>query len=907
MPNIIVDGTTYEVKEGRNLLHACLSLGLDIPYFCWHPAIHSVGACRQCAVKQFRDANDTKGRIVMACMTPAEEGTRISIEDPEAKDFRARVIEWLMIGHPHDCPVCDEGGECHLQDMTVMTGHTYRRYRFRKRTFANQDLGPFLNHEMNRCIACYRCVRFYREYAGGRDLAVLSAHHHVYFGRHRDGVLESPFSGNLVEVCPTGVFTDKTLKAHYTRKWDLTTAPSVCVHCGTGCNTIPGARYGGLRRILNRYHEEVNGYFLCDRGRFGYGFVNGDRRIRHPALRPGKGDALRPASPEQVLGSLGRIFPVGARAIGIGSPRASLEANHALRTLVGPGRFFSGMSGREARLVSAAIEILREGPAPAAAVLDAERADALFVLGEDVGNTAPRLALALRQSVLQAPRKIPEKLGIPEWHDGAVRTAIQDERGPLYVASPCATPLDDVAARTFRAAPADLARLGFAVAHAVRAASPSVPEIDADMRALAEEIARALAGADRPLVVSGAGSGDEAVMRAAANVAWALRAEGRPAGLCLALPECNSMGAGLLGGGPLDAAFRAIADGEADTVVVLENDLYRRAASGEVDAFLSAAKTVIVVDHTLHGTAERADILLPAGSFAESSGTLVSNEGRAQRFLGVFRPEGETRESWRWLRDLLDAAGRPEGKEWRILDDVTAACSAAVPQLSRVPEACLPAGFRIHGQRIPREPRRFSGRTAMHARESVHEPKAPDDPDSPLSFTMEGHPGIAPPPLVTHYWAPAWNSVQALNKFQSEVGGPLRGGNPGVRLLAHPSPPGEPRYSGEIPARFEPRPDAFLVIPLHHVFGSEEQSALAPPVARRSPGPYLAVRPDDASRLGLPEGPVAVLSLGEMDVVLPVRYLPDLPAGVAGVPAGITTIPGVPLPAWGRISGGPGS
>ena len=126
-----------------------------------------------------------------------------------------------MVNHPHDCPVCDEGGECHLQDMTGMNRHVYRRYHGRKRTFHNQDLGPLVNHEMNRCIQCYRCTRFYRDYAGGRDFDALMLRDQVYFGRYQDGVLESEFSGNLVEICPTGVFTDKTLKRHYTRKWDL--------------------------------------------------------------------------------------------------------------------------------------------------------------------------------------------------------------------------------------------------------------------------------------------------------------------------------------------------------------------------------------------------------------------------------------------------------------------------------------------------------------------------------------------------------------------------------------------------------------------------------------------------------------------------------------------------------------
>ena len=227
----------YPAKDGENLLQQCLSLGFNLPYFCWHPALGSVGACRQCAIKQFKNEEDKRGKIVMACMTPATDGTRISIDDPEAREFRASVIEWLMVNHPHDCPVCDEGGECHLQDMTVMTGHVYRRYRGRKRTFHNQNLGPLVNHEMNRCIQCYRCTRFYRDYAGGRDFDALVLRNQVYFGRHQDGTLESEFSGNLVEVCPTGVFTDKTLKQHYTRKWDLQTAPSVCVHCATRAAT----------------------------------------------------------------------------------------------------------------------------------------------------------------------------------------------------------------------------------------------------------------------------------------------------------------------------------------------------------------------------------------------------------------------------------------------------------------------------------------------------------------------------------------------------------------------------------------------------------------------------------------------------------------------------------------------
>ncbi|HEY5572381.1 MAG TPA: NADH-quinone oxidoreductase subunit NuoG, partial [Anaerolineales bacterium] len=435
MATIYIDGKEYEVDPNKNLLHVGLSLGLDIPYFCWHPAMGSVGACRQCAVKQFRDENDQQGKLVMACMTPASDGTRISINDPEAVMFRAEVIEWLMINHPHDCPICDEGGECHLQDMTVMTGHSYRRYRFRKRTYRNQYLGPFVNHEMNRCIQCYRCVRFYKDHAGGEDLDVFGAHDQVYFGRKEDGVLESEFSGNLVEVCPTGVFTDKTLKQHYTRKWDLTTAPSVCVNCGIGCNTIPGERYGKLRRILNRYNRQVNGYFICDRGRYGYEFVNSEKRIRQPLLRR-SGTLAQPVSVTDIQLALKEILESSKGVIGIGSPRTSLENNFALHRLVGSAHFFVGISDQEYRLVRRALISLQEGPARSASLHDAELSDAVLVLGEDLTNTAPMLAYAMHQAVRNQPMKSVARLQIAAWNDAAAREVIQDEKGPLFIATP---------------------------------------------------------------------------------------------------------------------------------------------------------------------------------------------------------------------------------------------------------------------------------------------------------------------------------------------------------------------------------------------------------------------------------------------------------------------------------------
>ncbi len=909
MATIYVDNIPYTVDEGDNLLHACLSLGFDIPYFCWHPAMHSVGACRQCAVKQFKDEHDTRGRIVMSCMTPAVDGMRISIDDAEVRAFRKSVIEWLMTNHPHDCPVCDEGGECHLQDMTVMTGHSYRRSRFRKRTHRNQYLGPFVNHEMNRCIQCYRCVRFYRDYAGGRDLDVFAAHNHVYFGRHKDGILENEFSGNLVEICPTGVFTDKTLKSHYSRKWDLQTAPSVCVHCGLGCNTIPGERYGLLRRIRNRYNGEVNRYFLCDRGRYGYEFVNSERRVREPLLkRSGKhGAALRSPAGE-VMQRLHRLIHFGARVIGIGSPRASLEANFALRSLVGEEHFYNGMSRRDAALMAKIIKVLEDGPARSASLAEAGSADAVFVLGEDVTNSAPLLALALRQSVRRKPAEIAKALHIPEWNDAAVRVAVQQEKGPLFLATPYRTKLEEVSTYAYHAAPDDLARLGFAVAHELDSASPAVGGLPQNLHTLAAAIAQALRQAQHPLIVSGSGCGSMAVIEAAANIAQALCREGRSANICFAVPECNSLGIALMEKRGVNDAFKEVEAGATDAtnvVIVLENDLFRRAKREDVECFFERARHLIVIDQSMTETVSKADVVLPAAAFAESDGTLVNNEGRAQRFFRAFVPHGNIQESWRWLRDIMTAAGRPGTGEWVTPDDVAGALADAVPVFRGISESALRAGFRIMGQKIPRQPHRYSGRTAMHADISVHEPKPHNEPYSPFSFSMEGYAGQPPAALIPRFWSPGWNSVQSVNKFQSEVGGPLRGGDPGYRLL-EPEPGTTPDYFSVVPEAFSIHNDALLFVRASHIFGSEELSAMSPAIAERSPLPYAGLRPEDAAFFNVNEGEAIQLAINGMEYRLPVKYLPELPAGLGALPEGLTGLEGVTLPAWGKIKPGNG-
>jgi NADH-quinone oxidoreductase subunit G len=895
MSTLYIDNVPYEFQEGQNLLHTCLSLGFSIPYFCWHPAMHAVGACRQCAVKQFTDEHDTRGKIVMSCMIPAKDGTRISIDDPEARHFRASIIEFLMANHPHDCPVCDEGGECHLQDMTVLTGHVYRRHRFKKRTFRNQDLGPFINHEMNRCIACYRCVRFYANFAGGKDLQALSWHDTVYFGRHQDGPLQNEFSGNLIEVCPTGVFTDKTFKSHYARKWDLQTAPSVCVHCSLGCNTIPGERYGILRRIRNRYNGTVNGFFLCDRGRFGYDFVNSDQRIRIAEARADRHQPPMAIETDAVLSRIAGIVTNARRVIGIGSPRASVEANFALRTMVGADHFFQGISSRDHALVGMMVDFMRSAPALIATLRDAASADAVLILGEDIINTAPMLGFAVRQSLRRKFADTAQKLGVPLWDDAAVRTAAGNQRSPLFIAAAGPTRLDDEAAGVYRAPPDEVARFGFAVAHAINELAPAPADLAPQVRKIAQVVADALRASKRPLIVSGAGCGHGATIHAAISAALALSKTGDRARLSLTLPECNSFGLACMGGKDAAVALPMINKENADVVIILENDLYRYLDHATVESIIENAETLIAIDSIRTTTAEKVDILLPAASFAEATGTMINNEGRAQRFFKVFTAADHIQESWRWIRDCMRVSGTSAASRWERVDDVIAALVQEMPEFAAVRDCAPGADFRMVDQKIPRQPFRWSGRTAIHASVNVSEPSTLRDGDSPLSFSMEGFPNHPPSPLIPRYWVPGWNSVQSVLSYQAEIAGLLSGGDPGVRMTG-PALPEAIGHRAEPPLPYVPSELELLTVPLYHLFGSEELSARAPAVARCVPAPYVALNPVDAGRIGLSEGDVAEIAGCQGFCRFPVTYLESLPPGIAGLPAGFPGLSYFALP-----------
>ncbi len=833
-------------------------------------------------------------------MTLAADGVRISIDDPEVIKFRRSVIEWLMTNHPHDCPVCDEGGECHLQDMTVLVGHTYRRDRFKKRTYRNQNLGPFIRHEMNRCIQCYRCVRFYLDYAGGHDLDVFGWHNRVYFGKNKDGILKNEFSGNLVEICPTGVFTDKTFYRHFTRKWDLQSAPSVCTHCCLGCNIHADERYGMLRRIRNRYNNEVNSYFLCDRGRFGYEFVNSEKRIGKNLLRRQDG-TFEAVSKEAVLDRV-RAAIKGKIVIGIGSSRASLESNYALHKLVGKGNFYFGASEIENDMVSKVIDTLCNRAVTSATMEEVSLADAVVILGEDILNFAPMLGLAIRRSILQKPRAVIKELHIEPWDDAAVREALQQEKGPLYITTTQHTGLDYDATEVYYSAPANLARLGFAIANKLDKKAPAVGNLPEKMESLAERIASDLAKAKRPCIIAGTSLVDKTIIEAAANIAQALYDKNKSARICFTVPSCNSIGLGLLGGNSLDRAVERVHKGEIDTIIILENDIYRHIDAGQADKLLHGADTVVSIDSIKTHTTEKADIVLAAAVFAESSGTFINNEARAQRFYRAYIQQPDIRESWKWLRSMLIDCGRLRQQQWQSLDDIISEISNSRDVFKSIPQAAEHADFRIAGQKIARQSHRYSGRTAIDANKNVHEPKLPEDEDSALSFSMEGYSGQPPASLIPYYWAPYWNSVQAVNKYRIKTGGPICGLRAGKRLI-EPSEHIKKVYFDEIPDAFKMRDGMLLIIPSYHIFGSEELSSLSPSISELIAAPFIAVNPEQVTDLDINDDGNVEVAFSNISYYLPVKVNPSVPKGLALVPMGIEGLQWDGIPVWRKLFG----
>ncbi len=589
MPTLTIDNKTVTVPEGKTILEAAEELGIVIPHFCYHKALGAVGACRMCAVTIHEGS--VKG-LKMSCLVKVEDGMVVTTSDERSVEFRSRVTEWQMLNHPHDCPVCDEGGECQLQEMTIAGGHGIRRYDGPKRTYTNQDLGPFIAQEMNRCIQCYRCVRTYKDYCGGRDFGVLGSRNRVFFGRFKDGMLESDFSGNIVDTCPTGVFTDRTYRFK-SRFWDLQEAPSICTHCSLGCSTIPGGRYRELQRVRSGINEEVNGFFICDRGRFGSSYVNHPQRQRQ-ARSAGETVSVEQALEQLAVEARRLIRSHGSEALLLlGSHRASLETNWLLsqwaRELGGRPPVFSAHGGRQATARAVAASKV-----PLASLEQVRQSDFVLVAGCDPLSEAPMLAVALRQVVRNG--------------------------GQVFVYDPRAVEL-----------PCEFDH---------QAVTPlELHEFLNDGGADGRHMRELLQQAKSPVLVGG---GD--LLGAYGMVQLQSLAErlGSAERTCLIYPVLagpDSYAAGLLADDRGETLLERLESGKVRMLVCVETDpLLESSAPGRIAELLTGLEQLVVLDYLPTAVAKDADLFIPTRTPLECDGSFINNEGRVQAFARVLEP-----------------------------------------------------------------------------------------------------------------------------------------------------------------------------------------------------------------------------------------------------------------------------
>ena len=693
MPNLVIDDQKIEVAPGTKVIEAAAQLGIMIPRFCYHPALGSVGACRVCAVKFLQ--GPFKG-VQMSCMIEAKDDMVVSTTDEEVMDFRKHVIEWLMINHPHDCPVCDEGGHCLLQDMTVSGGHGMRRFPGNKRTYQDQYLGPLVQHEMNRCIHCYRCSRYYQEFTGYRDLGVMRSASHTYFGRFQDGILESPFTGNLSDICPTGVYTDKPSR-FFGRRWDYQRSPSVCIHCGLGCHTIVSARYREVKRQEARFSNAVNGYFICDRGRYGLFYAGLESRPRHASIS--SATTSHEQAVQTAIDKLGKISrDSGTFAIAaFGSVRSSLETQAMLSHLCrlmdwrDPAYFMDS-----AVLSKVKTAITRLETQLTVSLREVEKADFILSIGADPINEAPMLAMAMRQAqgngamvAVVDPRPVTlqfdfQHLPVPvDDLTGLVGSLIKTTVDEQTVAT-----LGEYAARYYDSL-------------------PSRNQIDGSPEDWLNVVTHSIQNSQRPVIVCGTDITPVRIPSIAADLALFLRAANKNAGLFYLLPGANAFGAGLSSDNQLSmlGIVEAIEKGEIKALVLVESDpFFHFTDRKRLAKALDALDLLIVLDYLNSEVVQKAHVFIPSTTVYETDGIFINQEGRAQmvrqahgggvplvqsgggnhppRIYGTGIPGVDPKPAWLTLAELAEGKVKPENKT--LLEAIHQWIADIIPELANV-------------------------------------------------------------------------------------------------------------------------------------------------------------------------------------------------------------------------------
>lgn len=627
MVEIEIDGKKVEVPPGSMVMDAANKLGTYIPHFCYHKKLSIAANCRMCLVEV-----EKAPKPLPACATPVTAGMIVRSQSDKAVKAQKEVMEFLLINHPLDCPICDQGGECQLQDLAVGYGKTSSRYKEEKRVVFHKQAGPLISmEEMSRCIQCTRCVRFGQEIAGVMELGMLGRGEHSEITTFVGKTVDSELSGNMIDICPVGALTSKPFR-YSARTWELSRRRSVSPHDGLGSNLVVQVKNNKVMRVLPLENEAVNECWISDKDRFSYEALNSDARLTTPMIK--QGGAWRETdwqtALEYVAHGLRNIkHEHGAASIGaLATAHSTLEELSLLQKVVRG----IGSENIDFRL-RAADDSVQAGFKPWLGMSISEFAELgnMLVVGSFLRKDHPLLAARIRHSV-----KAGSKLSVLHASDDDLLTKVANK---LIVApSAWLAAINEVAV---------------AVAEAKGVAAPvKVAAVSDKARAIAADL---LAGDNNAILVGNAVTWHPEAGKLHAALQWIAETTGARFGylteaantvggyLANALPGKDGLGAAQMLAQPRKALLLLNADPELD-------------CAGNARPALDQAEMVVVMSAFKQGM-DYADVLLPIAPFTETSGTFVNCEGRAQSFNGAVKPLGETRPAWKVLRVLGNLLG----------------------------------------------------------------------------------------------------------------------------------------------------------------------------------------------------------------------------------------------------------
>lgn len=638
MLEIEIDGKSLQVGEGSTIMDAARQLGTYIPHFCYHKKLSIAANCRMCLVQV-----EKAPKPLPACATPVTNGMKVMTHSELAVKAQKGVMEFLLINHPLDCPICDQGGECQLQDLSVGYGAGTSRYNEEKRVVVNKNLGPLVATDMTRCIHCTRCVRFTQEIAGNMELGQAFRGEHAEIMPFVEKTVDSELSGNIIDLCPVGALTSKPFRFS-ARTWELSRRKSVSPHDGLGANLIVQVKHDEVKRVLPLDNEELNECWLSDKDRFSYEALNSEQRLTKPMLK--QGGVWREVDWETALeyvanGLQSVVKQHGKSSVSaLATPNSTLEELYLLQKLA---RGLGGSVDFRLRHSDFSGDGKRLGaPWLGMKVAEINNLDRVLVVGSFLRKDQPLLALRLRQAVKKGAQV------------SVIHAADEDLLMPLIARSIVAPEL--LVSELAQVVIAAAALKGAVVDSALNLPSLSVSES-------AQQIAASLvSGNDSAVFLGNFAEQSPYAAQLQALAQELVRIVGGRFGF---LGEAaNSVGGYLANAAANSGSLNVaqILSGTQRALVVLnaelELDCYD---SAQAKAALTAAETVVVLSaFKSAGALEYADVLLPVSPFAETSGTFVNTEGRVQSFNAVSRPKGDSRPAWKVLRvlgNLLEIPG----------------------------------------------------------------------------------------------------------------------------------------------------------------------------------------------------------------------------------------------------------